>query len=115
MRTPASGTDATMVPLRRHMEQSHRRGSTIPSGRSSSRTTAPQWQEARCLAPIAVPPTDLIIAAIGSLARRVHLRRGLDQRLEGLLVHLVALVEIDGAARVAFQARVEKARRILNR
>jgi hypothetical protein len=33
---PANGTDATIAPLRRQIEQSQRRGSTIPSGRFSS-------------------------------------------------------------------------------
>lgn len=58
---PARGTDATIVPLRRHIEQSHLRGLTIPSGESSSSTTAPQWHDARCFCWISVPPTRLII------------------------------------------------------
>src|ERR1700761_6779582 len=57
---PDSGTEATMAPLRRHMEQSQRRGSTMPSGRLSSSSTAPQWQLAVCLSLISVEPTCLI-------------------------------------------------------
>ena len=41
---PEIGTEATMAPRRRQREQSQRRGSTTPSGRLSSSTTAPQWQ-----------------------------------------------------------------------
>ena len=53
-----------MAPRRRHIEQSHLCGSTIPSGRWSSRTTAPQWQEARCFACIAVLPTIVIMRTV---------------------------------------------------
>src|SRR5690606_2604090 len=60
MRRPCNGTEATTAPLRLQMEQSHRRGETIPSGRSSSSTTAPQWHEARCLDWILTPQTSLI-------------------------------------------------------
>ncbi len=48
MRMPDSGTEATMAPRRRQSEQSQRRGSTTPSGKLSSSTTAPQWQLALC-------------------------------------------------------------------
>ena len=61
MQPRASGTEATMLPRRRHSEQSQRRGSTMPSGRSSSSTTAPQWHAARCLGRMAVGPTCLIM------------------------------------------------------
>src|SRR3546814_17170835 len=43
------------------MEQSQRLGSTMPSGRSSSSSTAPQWHVARCLAWMVTPPTPLSI------------------------------------------------------
>ena len=33
----------------------------MPSGRSSSRTTAPQWQDSRCFDLISVAPTRLIM------------------------------------------------------
>src|SRR5918998_6160289 len=41
--------------------------------------------------------------------------RGADEILQRVLVHLVALVEVDGAARVPLEAGVEEARGILQR
>jgi hypothetical protein len=57
---PGRGIDATTVPFLRQMEQLQRLALTIPSGRSSSRTTLPQWHDARCFPLIWVPPTSLI-------------------------------------------------------
>src|SRR3546814_17433401 len=57
MRSPCSATAATTAPLRRQMEQSQRRGSTIPYGRARSSSTAPQCQEARFVGCLATPPT----------------------------------------------------------
>src|SRR6516165_6377530 len=62
MRRPDRGTEATMAPFLRQIEQLHRSGSTIPLGRVSSNTTAPQWQDARCFGEISVAPTCLITA-----------------------------------------------------
>jgi hypothetical protein len=56
------GTEATIAPFLRQIEQLHRLGSTIPSGKSSSSTTDPQWHEALCFARITVGPTFLIMA-----------------------------------------------------
>jgi hypothetical protein len=56
------GTEATIAPFLRQIEQSHRLGSTIPRGKSSSSTTDPQWHEALCFARITVGPTFLIMA-----------------------------------------------------
>ena len=60
------------------------------------------------------------MAACRSVAARVtsspwtcSRSRRRDERLECLLVHLFALVEIDGAPYVPLEARVEQARRIL--
>src|SRR5690606_28778360 len=61
-RRRCSGTVATIVPLRRHSEQSQRRGSTTPSGSSTSSRTAPQWQLARCTGWIGTPPMTLYMA-----------------------------------------------------
>ena len=68
---PDIGTVATIAPLRRQSEQSQRRGSTMPSGRSSSRTTFPQWQEARCLGLMSVPPTFLTMFVSACVRQRV--------------------------------------------
>jgi hypothetical protein len=57
-----NGTEATIAPFLRQIEQLHRLGSTIPSGKSSSSTTDPQWHEALCFARITVGPTFLIMA-----------------------------------------------------
>ena len=46
---------------------------------------------------------------------RVQCHGGANERLQRLLVDRVALMEIDGAARVAFEAGVEEAGRILQR
>jgi hypothetical protein len=54
---PAIGTEATTAPLRRQIEQSQRRGLTMPSGRFSRSTTAPQWHAARWCALMVVGPT----------------------------------------------------------
>jgi hypothetical protein len=40
---------------------------------------------------------------------------GANENVEGLLVDLLAFVRIDGAPGVAFQARVEEARRVFQR
>jgi hypothetical protein len=45
----------------------------------------------------------------------VECRRGAYERLEGFLVDLVALVQIDGAPGVAFEAGIEQPRRVLER
>jgi hypothetical protein len=45
--------------------------------------------------------------------RGVQLHGGLDESLQGLLVYLVALVEVDGTPRIALEARVEEARGVL--
>jgi hypothetical protein len=45
---------------RRHIEQSQRRGSTMPSGRSSSSSTVPQWQVARCWGWTGTPATEVM-------------------------------------------------------
>jgi hypothetical protein len=67
---PDSGTDATMAPLRRHIEQSHRLGSTMPSGKSSSSTTAPQWHGARCFVLISTPlPVLIFIILVAAFPR----------------------------------------------
>ena len=58
---PASGTEATIAPLRLQIEQAQRRGSTIPFDKSNSSITAPQRQDARCFALILVPPTSFIM------------------------------------------------------
>src|SRR6056297_2924100 len=63
-RSPARGTDATTAPFLRQIEQSHRRGSSIPLGKASSSTTAPQWQEARCGLVILTPSISLITGTI---------------------------------------------------
>ena len=54
------GTDATTAPFLRQIEQSQRRGSSIPLGNVSSSTTAPQWQDALCGLLILTPSTSLI-------------------------------------------------------
>jgi len=54
--------DPAVAPFLRQIEQSHRLGSTIPRGKSSSSTTDPQWHEALCFARITVGPTFLIMA-----------------------------------------------------
>src|ERR1035437_1481341 len=69
---PARGTDATIAPFRRQIEQSHRRGSTIPSGKSSSSTTAPQWHVARCFGFMTVFPTCLIMLVSPSVLHNVE-------------------------------------------
>lgn len=46
-----------MIPLRRHMEQLQRRGSTMPCGKTNSSTTRPQWQLALCLGRTTTPAT----------------------------------------------------------
>src|SRR5574343_601881 len=61
MRMPSSFTDATMAPLRRQIEQSQRRGRSMPLGSVSASTTPPQWQRAVCTGWIRVSPTCLII------------------------------------------------------
>ena len=66
---PASGTEAAMAPFLRQIEQSQRRGSTIPSGKLSSSTTAPQWQRAWCIDSILVGPTCLIMAFLSAAGR----------------------------------------------
>src|SRR4051794_34089746 len=50
-----------------------------------------------------------------SAGRRVQGDGGADQGLERLLVDLLALVEVDGAPRVALEAGIEEAGRILQR
>ena len=42
------------------------------------------------------------------------IRRPPDQRLEGGLIYFIALVEIDGAPGVAFEAGVEQGLRVLS-
>ena len=65
----------TIAPFRRQIEQSQRRGLTMPSGNSSSRMTAPQWHERRCIGLMATPPTDLIMGASrGPRATKLNLR-----------------------------------------
>src|SRR6056297_3972862 len=63
-RSPEIGTDATTAHFLRQIEQSQRRGSSIPLGKTSSSTTAPQWQEARCGLVILTPPISLIIGMV---------------------------------------------------
>ncbi|AHG43552.1 hypothetical protein N018_10755 [Pseudomonas syringae CC1557] len=58
---PSFATEATIAPLRLHNEQSQRRGSTMPSGKSSSSMIAPQWQDAWWTGLISVGPTFLIM------------------------------------------------------
>src|ERR1044071_4208383 len=48
-----------------------------------------------------------------SPAGGVQVHGGADERLEGVFVDLFALLEIDGAARVAFEAGVEEAGRVV--
>src|SRR6185312_13935950 len=47
--------------------------------------------------------------------RRVQYSRGADERFECLFVDLVALMQIDRAPGVAFEARVEETGRVLER
>ena len=56
-----------------------------------------------------------IVAKKGGFSERVQRNSGANERLERLRVDLVALVEIDRAPGVAFQARVEQARRVCQR
>jgi len=49
------------------------------------------------------------------LHRRVQCHGSANERLERLFIDLVALVEIDGASGVAFEAGVEEARRVRQR
>src|SRR5690606_8712582 len=51
----------------------------------------------------------------GSLDRFVQRRSGKNELLQAFLVDNVALAEIDGAPDVAFEARIEEARRVLKR
>ena len=51
----------------------------------------------------------------GCAFRRVQGYGGANEGLEGLVVDLVALVDIDGAPGIAFQAGVEQARRVFQR
>src|SRR5690348_4964599 len=53
-------------------------------------------------------------SALRLAACLVHRDGGADERLEGLLVDLVAVAEVDGAPCVAFEARIEELRRIRN-
>ena len=53
--------DETLANSVMAFQQSQRLGSTMPFGKVSSRTTAPQWHEALCVGPISVFPTRLIV------------------------------------------------------
>src|ERR1700704_6844185 len=51
----------------------------------------------------------------GSWHRRVQRHGGANERLQGLFINLVTLMEIDGTPGVAFEAGVEEACRVLQR
>ena len=61
---PDSGTDAAIAPLLRHKEQSQRRMSISPSGRSSSISTEPQWHVALCFGFTLMPLTSVRLIVI---------------------------------------------------
>ena len=84
---PESGTDATTAPLRRQMEQSHRRGFSMPLGRSSSSSTAPQWHVARCLGWMGTPSTSLSIRNLSIASFLCHGVGVTKQVRIALLVH----------------------------
>src|ERR1700744_403549 len=52
---------------------------------------------------------------LGLVLGLVQCHRGADQRLEGLAVDFLALVDVDRASHVAFKAGVEQARGVLER
>lgn len=78
---PDSGTDATTAPFLRQIEQLQRRGFTMPSGKSSSSTTAPQWQLALCLGRMTVSLIFLIMAIHRRIRRSKSFNRLLDLAL----------------------------------
>src|SRR3974390_728345 len=77
-------------------------------GKGISRSTTTERVSA---APLVTGPS----FSAGLEVRRVQGHGGANERLKRLLIDLVALMEIDGAPGVAFEARVEEARRVRQR